>query len=274
MHEDIDLTRQETHFAFGKNWASYAAGAGAEELAEARRGLAELLGPDLGGRRFLDIGCGSGIHALAAVSLGAGEVLAVDIDPDSVATTRRMLETHAPGSRWTVRQASVFELDPATTGTFDVVYSWGVLHHTGDMERAVRNAAALVAPGGEFAIALYRRTLCCGLWKIEKRWYAKASPEAQRVADRIYTRAFGIGLAATGRRLSTYVAGYRGRRGMDFAHDVRDWLGGWPYESISAEQVDRLLVPLGFELRKLVGRRGLEVGAFGVGCNEYVYRRT
>lgn len=134
-----NLTRQETHFAFGNNWASYARSIGRPQIDEAVAGLSRLLGGErLDGKRFLDIGSGSGLHALAAFELGAAEVVALDIDPDSVETTRAVLALHAPGRPVEVAQASVFDLSPAQYGRFDVVYSWGVLHHTGDMLRGGR----------------------------------------------------------------------------------------------------------------------------------------
>lgn len=273
MRRDSDLTRQETHFAFGKNWASYAAGIGDSQLEQARHGLARLVGDDLRNKRFVDIGCGSGVHALAALSLGASEVVAIDIDPDSVSTTRALLQAHAGESAWSAHHASVFELDYTSLGDFDVVYSWGVLHHTGDMSRAIRCAARLVRPSGDFALALYRRTLLCELWKAEKKWYTAADAQGQMRAERIYISAFRAGLAFTGRSLSEYIADYHNERGMDFYHDVRDWLGGWPYESITAWHVDRLLEPLGFARTRMFGKTGVGIGLFGVGCNEYVYKR-
>ncbi len=147
-----DLTQAETHFAFGKNWATYAEKITAAEIAEAEKGLRKLLGERLDGLRFLDVGCGSGLHALAALRLGAREVVAVDIDADSVATTLAVLSRWSPAANFRVERQSVFELAPENVGTFDVVYSWGVLHHTGDLRRALRQAAALVGEGGRFAL--------------------------------------------------------------------------------------------------------------------------
>src|SRR6266446_6943680 len=128
MLNDRDLTLQEAHFAFGRNWAAYAEKITQAEIEEAMRGLSRLLGNErLDGKRFLDIGSGSGLHSLAALRLAAREVVAVDIDADSVATTRVVLERHTPGEDFRVVRASVFELDSISLGTFDVVYSWGVL---------------------------------------------------------------------------------------------------------------------------------------------------
>src|SRR5262249_22449192 len=147
VSEPNDLLRQESHFAFGKNWASYARLVSETQIAEAVRGLRKLVGDDLSGQSFLDIGCGSGLHPLPALRLHAQPVVGVDIDPDSVATSRQLLEAAAPGETWQVLQSSVFDL-PDAVGQFDVVYSWGVLHHTGDMHRALARATRFVKPGG------------------------------------------------------------------------------------------------------------------------------
>lgn len=272
-----DLTKLESHFAFGENWASYAAGIGEPEIAQARRDLARLLGSDsLAGRTFLDIGCGSGLHSLAATRMGAQRILACDLDPASVRTTRTLLERFEPSASCEATECSVFSLSPDGLGTFDVVYSWGVLHHTGNLDRALAIAASLVAPGGVFIVALYRKTLLCPFWKLEKRWYSKASQEQQRLAQRLYTSVFRLGLRLTGRDPGAYVASYRSKRGMDFAHDVHDWLGGHPYESMSAARVDKKLRNLGFERRRAFTTSSAmqRLGILGSGCDEYVYERS
>ncbi len=274
-----DLIRQEAHFAFGKNWASYARSIGRREIDEAVAALSRLLGGErLDGKRFLDIGSGSGLHALAAFELGAVEVVALDIDPDSVETTRAMLAAHVPDKPVQVAQASVFDLSPAQYGRFDVVYSWGVLHHTGDMLRAIRTAAMLVDEGGRFVFALYRRIWMDAFWRREKRWYAKTSPQNQARARALYVALFRLGLRITGQRFADYVAAYTQHRGMDFHHDVHDWMGGWPYESILAQEVESLMNELGFtRLYELVAPGligGRRVGVLGSGCDEYVYRRV
>lgn len=278
---DRDLLSAQSHFAFGRNWASYAELIGEPQITEAERGLTRLLGGgSLAGKRFLDIGCGSGLHSLAALRMGVNELLATDIDLDSVATARAVLDRHAPGAQYAVQKVSVFDLDPARTGLFDVVYSWGVLHHTGDMSRALRSAAALVAPGGIFVFALYRKTLLCGAWKLEKRWYAYAGSGTQRILRFIYLTLFRIGLRMTGRSFKGYVKNYK-IRGMDFYHDLHDWLGGYPYESILPDEVAQLMSDAGLmPVRSFVRENwfsrsfGRHCGLFGSGCNEYVYTRT
>src|SRR5579864_4745077 len=95
MDKSVDLLDQRAHFAFGENWADYARQVTEGEIQQAVIDLRRLGGGELTGKRFLDIGCGSGLHALAALRLGASEVVAVDIDPQSVATARRMLQEYA-----------------------------------------------------------------------------------------------------------------------------------------------------------------------------------
>jgi 2-polyprenyl-6-hydroxyphenyl methylase/3-demethylubiquinone-9 3-methyltransferase len=266
----------EVRFAFGTNWASYAHGVDDGNVEQAESGLRALLGPDgLAGKRFLDIGSGSGLHALAAIRLGATEVCAFDIDAHSVATTEAMLRQRAPARVFKVLHRDILTVEPDEFAGFDVVYSWGVLHHTGAMCEAVRRAAALVGPGGLFAFALYRKTWLCGLWRVEKRWYAQASARQQRAAQAVYRVLVRLGCLATGRRYREHVRNYRSNRGMDFDHDVHDWLGGYPYESIAPAEVDRMLAALGFEpvARNIRTDPKSLSGLLGSGCDEYVFRR-
>src|SRR5215211_2712164 len=136
-----------------------------------------------------------------------------------------------------------------------------------------RPSAARVAPGGLFAFALYRRTRLCGVWRREKRWYAAARPSAQAMARRIYVALLRAKFVVTGGDFRTYVANYKSARGMDFLHDVHDWMGGYPYESITPAEVDGRMRTLGFEhVRSFTQTASL--GLFGSGCDEYVYRRS
>jgi len=271
MSESSDLLDQKSHFAFGKNWASYAKLVTDAQVEEATANLRRLAGDNLEGKRFLDIGCGSGLHALAALRLGAREVVALDIDPDSVVTTRELLQARASGRPWSVKEVSVFALHPDSIGLFDVVYSWGVLHHTGNMSRALRVASALVERDGQFIFALYRRTRLCWFWRLEKRWYARASGGAQARARSIYVGLLRLRLGKEA--FDRYVEGYGQTRGMDFSHDVHDWLGGWPYESISPTETDRLMQQLGMRRLRAFVQPVKTTGVFGSGCDEYVYAK-
>jgi len=158
-------------------------------------------------------------------------------------------------------------------GRFDVVYSWGVLHHTGAMCEAIENTAQLVVPGGTLALALYRKTPLCWFWALEKEWYCRASETAQARVRGLYVGLLRAAFTLVRRDFSSYVSNYSGHRGMDFAHDVYDWLGGHPYESIGPDDLNKMLGQLSFrQVRANV--HSAAIGLFGSSCNEYVYRRT
>ncbi len=268
--------KPDLRFEFGRNWNSYSALVTDAQIEEATGGMTRLLGEgSLRGRTFLDLGSGSGLHALAALRLGADSVCAADIDAESVATTRSMLARYGGAERSGAIRQDILSASPEQLSTFDVVYSWGVLHHTGQLQNAMRRAAALVAPGGVFAFALYRKTWCCRLWALEKRWYVRAGESSRRRARAVYRFAVRAGLGLIGRSFAGYVQTYRTRRGMDFEHDVHDWLGGYPYESVSPREVDALMQSLGFVAAYRSTRSDLfsRSGLLGSGCDEYVFRR-
>jgi len=170
----MSLTERKTHFEFGENWKSYAKTIDQRRIDSAIEGVKKLFPDGLVGKTFLDIGCGSGLHSLAALSLGAASVAAVDIDENSVSTTQELLTRYAPGLKWTAKVISILDASPETLGKFDVVYSWGVLHHTGDMWRAIERATQFVHSGGRFAIAIYSATVFDSMWKAEKKFYSQA----------------------------------------------------------------------------------------------------
>lgn len=265
----------DARFGFGRNWKSFVAGIGEKSIIEAENGLRRLF-PDgaLAGRRFLDIGCGSGLSMLAALRLGAVSAQGIDLDRESVEAAEALLSRHAAGRDWSVRQSSILDADPAALGTHDIVYSWGVLHHTGSLWQAMDRAVALVAPGGRFAFAIYRRTPLCGFWKLEKRLYI-ALPEIGQTAVRAaYKAAFLLALAMTGRNPRRYVAEYHGARGMDWHHDVHDWLGGYPYESTDPGEIAAFLRRRGFALERQIEHPPVALGIFGSHCDEFVALRA
>jgi 2-polyprenyl-3-methyl-5-hydroxy-6-metoxy-1,4-benzoquinol methylase len=263
---------RSSHFEFGENWRDYAKLIDETRIVEAVKGLQKLFPEGIAGKRILDIGCGAGLHALAALKIHAREVIAFDIDENSVATTRSLLTFHMPKENWRADVASVFDLTPDKIGTFDIVYSWGVLHHTGDMWRAIETASRLVAPGGQFAIAIYAKTELAALWRIEKQIYSMAPRFVQTVMRFLYVMAFLSAKAATGVDPIAYVRNYKKNRGMNFSHDAHDWLGGYPYEEATASEVHNRIAAMGFkEVRSF--RHPLALGLFGSRCHEFVFAR-
>lgn len=266
------MAEDTVRFAFGENWLSYADTLDPGKIDEAVASLRAFFPSDrIRGARFLDIGCGSGLFSLAAVKLGAREVVAVDYDPDSVAAATSVLERHAPTGAWRCMRDDVLAMTPERLGDFDIVYSWGVLHHTGEMYRAIDSASKFVKPGGSFLIALYGKTRFCGFWEWEKRCYARFKPWFPILAKSLYKPMVLLRLLLGGQNPKRYIETYRTRRGMNWHHDVEDWLGGYPYESITPEDATRFVTARGFVCRRSVTES--RVGVFGTGCDEYLFER-
>ena len=269
------LTDLSQHFRFGENWQSFLSTVTEDVIAEAEAGLLRLF-PDnvLQGARFLDIGCGSGLHLLSALRLGVSEARGVDLDPASVAATRTLLEERQPNAVCSAETRSVFDMTPDDDGRWRVVYSWGVLHHSGDMWNAIARAAALSEMNGFFALALYRKSAFCGFWRAEKWLYSKSPDFVQSVIRAIYKTIYRAGLLATGRNPAVYERSYKSARGMDWHHDVHDWLGGYPYESAAPREITDFLGRRGFSLVRQFQRPAAISGLLGTHCDEYVFQRT
>lgn len=257
------------HFRFGENWQSFSTLIDEPRIAEAVRGMQRLVSrEDLEGKRFLDIGCGSGLSMVAALRLGATEVVGTDIDPDSILAARDVLSRFAATKAWRLQRCDVFDMESNAFGIFDVVYSWGVLHHTGDMWNALIQTGKFVKQNGLLVLALYHKTPMCRFWRIEKRFYANAPAWQQRAVRSLYKAAFALRLIMSGQHFN------QSRRGMDRHHDVHDWLGGYPYESALPREVVRRLKNNGFVIEKVLENCAGSVGLFGTGCDEYVARRN
>ena len=258
-------------YDFGRNWAELASRFDIANVEQSATDLMRLVG-DLQGRTFLDIGCGSGLHSTAALKLGAKSVHAVDYDPDCVATTQAVLSRFESDANWKVNRADVLDISTLPAEHFDIVYSWGVLHHTGNMWKAIENAASRVAPGGRFCIALYLKTPFCGAWTVEKKLYAQ-NKWLRPLIKWPYVAAFMLGKMIRSGDAISYVRSYKSRRGMEFLVDVDDWLGGYPYESVAPEELKRFVSNLGFVLEDKFGERA-GVGLLGTGCGEWRFVKS
>ncbi len=237
------MARAPITFSFGRNWQKYLDSMPETAVERTVQYVRDWLG-DLKGLTLLDIGSGSGLTALAAHRLGA-TVRTFDADPASVAATERLA-----GGKWENGAGSILDKDfVASLGTFDVVSSWGVLHHTGDVWTAIDNAASLVRPGGRLWIALYTRTHAERRSLRTKRMY-NVSPD---VVKRVWRGAYGIAKLgkATLRRDFHPMRRYQEERGMSWWRDTEDWLGGLPYQPVGPGEVLARLRPSGFDLERL-----------------------
>jgi len=255
-------------FCFGKNWRSYSKTIDKRSYQRAKCSLNTLI-PDIKGKTFLDIGCGSGLFSFAALALGANKVVGIDIDPEcvevSVRNTRRLsaFEAGIDTARVTYLKASILD-DGLDLGKFDIVHSWGVLHHTGDMWRALRKACELVRyPDGVLVVAIYNRHITSAPWK----WIKKAYIHSPGILKALMT---GLLLPAMyfSKMLIYRVNPFSMRRGMNFYHDGVDWIGGYPYEYASIPEVIEFSGSIGFVVVKVIK------GPNPVGCNEFILKRA
>lgn len=262
-------------FDFGENWKSFsgtALQAGRVDAARAAfRGLTADI--DLKGSSFLDIGFGQGLGVCLAQEAGAA-VCACDINPkcvEALDVTARWFPAFDP-SALSLTVGSI--LNPATVrdlrahprardGGFDVVHSWGVLHHTGNMRLALDHATSLVRPGGHFIVAIYNTHWSSPAWRLIKHGYVTSPAPARRLLLGLLSPAIYLAkFAATGRNP------LRQERGMDFWHDVVDWVGGYPYEHASIRELASMVTARGFALQKAIP------ATVPTGCNQFVFRKS
>jgi 2-polyprenyl-3-methyl-5-hydroxy-6-metoxy-1,4-benzoquinol methylase len=267
-------TKKNERFAFGANWCDFIGVVDESRVTAAVDSLTTSLGTSsLAERSFLDVGCGSGLFSLAAHLLGA-RVRAFDYDAASVEAATALRDRFAHAGAWGVEQGSVLDdTYAASLGRFDVVYAWGVLHHTGDLWHALRTAADLVAPDGMLFVAIYNdQGLQSRVWRRVKRGYTRSGPLVRYllIAGGYLYLERRRPLAALARVLRCRAAPARPPRvrGMSARHDLVDWVGGYPFEVARPEQVFAFVHELGFELRHLATCGG------GLGCNEYVFERV
>ncbi len=263
-------------FEFGENWSRFLSTLDEGRVARAEESLRQMLEVGgLEGKSFLDIGSGSGLFSLAARRLGA-RVHSLDYDPRSVACTAELRRRYFDGdARWTVEGGSALDEEYISSlGQFDVVYSWGVLHHTGEMWRALANAALPVAAGGRLFVAIYNDTGSQSeRWKWIKRTYNRLprplrSPFALAVMAPEEGKAMLRALVHL--RPSEYTSRwtrYDQNRGMSRWHDIMDWVGGHPYEVAKPEEIFDFYRARGFTLTRL------KCGGIGLGCNEFVFAK-
>lgn len=265
---DHEIARGE-RFPFGANWRRFLSVLNDTRIRDAEDSLRKALDVvDLRGKTFLDVGSGSGLFSLAARRLGA-TVTSFDYDPQSVACARELKRRYFPyDDGWQIEQGSALDADYVRSkGLFDVVYSWGVLHHTGSMWRALANTATPVAATGRLVIAIYNdQGLVSVVWRNVKRVYC-SGVLGRAIVCSVFIPYFVlrgvVGDILRGRSpFRRYIQPTT--RGMSAFYDWFDWLGGLPFEVAKPDAIVGFYRERGFDLRKLATVRGL-------GNNEFVF---
>lgn len=253
-------------FSFGKNWYNFIKTVDDESVRLAEKELLHWFDiSDIQNKEIIDIGCGSGIHSFAFFKHHPQKLISFDYDEYSIKSTEFFHKKAGNPANWILMQGSI--LDDSfinQLGKFDIVYSWGVLHHTGNMWKAIENAAELVKEGGKFLVALYvkgpryeyhlaiKKEYNAGSWLRKKRWEFR------------YIIAWMKKLKKEGK--NPFKLNQKLYRGMSIYHDIKDWLGGLPYEVASKEEVVGFLSGKGFNLIKI------EEADEG-GCSTYLFQK-
>jgi Ribosomal protein L11 methylase len=277
--------RMKITFSFGRNWKNYVRTVDQRVIEEAKLSLLRYLPENAyKDKTFIDVGCGSGLFSLAALLLGCKQVISFDLDPESIEATKLLQEKFKylipSSSKWDVFLGNILDEGLVNTlkGQGDIVYSWGVLHHTGNMWKAIENTSHLVKDHGYLIIALYNHAPSSEFWLKVKKFY-NANPIIQPILILLYGTYASLGFMIRRRTLSL-----RRERGMHVFYDAIDWLGGLPYEFACFDEVKEFVESFGFSLigspTKLPCGKGVPSSIFdklrakNTGCNEFVFKKS
>jgi 2-polyprenyl-3-methyl-5-hydroxy-6-metoxy-1,4-benzoquinol methylase len=262
-------------FDFGRNWDAFSRTAlTPERIDSARKSFLQLMDRiPMRDRTFLDIGFGQGLSLLLAAEAGA-KVTGCDINPLCGEVLRRNQQFFTPSvSCMEIPTVIGSILEPAvienlrqkaqrTEHRYDIVHSWGALHHTGEMHAAIANAVSLVSENGYLVLAIYNRHWTSPIWEVIKRVYVYSPMVIQHVLAGLLLPFISIAKFATTRKNP-----FSQERGMDFYYDVIDWVGGYPYEFAAINEIQAKMELLSFKCLKVIPAK------VPTGCNEFVFKR-
>jgi len=271
----VDSSDGRERFGFGSNWQKYSLLIDEERIKRAEESLKKMLGiSDLRGLTFIDVGCGSGLFSLAAMRMGAALVRSFDYDRASVECALSLKNRFYPSSDgWMIERGSILDDEYVKKlGRYDIVYSWGVLHHTGNLKKAMENVSAMVREnGGLLFIAIYNtQRVLTPVWKIVKKRYVRGSWFTKKLLLGGYVfycllRWFVSDILRLKNPLARW-QNYKHNRGMSFVRDAEDWVGGYPFETATIDDVRGFYESRGFTLLKAVP-------SGGSGNNEFVFKK-
>ncbi len=270
LYEDI----YKKNFSFGKNWSEFLKKLDKEKIEDAKNSLKNFSGLEtFKGKVFVDIGCGSGLFSLCALLLGAKKVVSVDIDDSSINCAKFLRNKYSYSQeKWEIIKGSALDKEFINSlPKADILYSWGVLHHTGNMYEAFENVEKLSKKKTLFYLAIYNEfngVPTSKTWRKIKKFYSSSGKISRKLMEIIYISYYVLGLLVYGRNPIKYIKKYNKNsvRGMDFFTDAKDWLGGYPYEYATTGKIKDYFEQKGFKLLKIRKSRR-------EGCNEFLFRK-
>ncbi len=271
LYEDI----YKKKFSFGKNWQFFLKKLDNKKIELAKKSLTDFTKlKNFKDKTFIDIGCGSGLFSLCACLLNAEKVISIDVDENSVSCAKYLRNKFKINPEiWEIKTGSALDSDfLKNQGEFDIVYSWGVLHHTGYMWKALENVIPLIAKDGSLYLAIYNEFKGfpnSKTWAKIKKFYSNHGKIIRKIIEMGYISYYILGLLAHGKNPIKYIKNYgqKGARGMSFYRDAVDWLGGYPYEFASTKEIIDFYGGKNFKLITLKKAKR-------EGCNQYLFQKN
>lgn len=251
------------YFDFGENWTNFSQNAfSKEKIDETKESILKLIDKEaIKDKTFIDVGCGSGLFTISACSLGASQSTGIDISPKCIQAAISNAEKYFPEKKIIFKQQSILDKFDSNI-KYDIVYSWGVLHHTGKMWEAIKNTTNLVSDKGLLVIAIYNKHWSSKSWNFIKRIYNLSPKIVKKLMIYLFYAVIFIA-----KFLVTFKNPLNKKRGMNFYYDVIDWVGGYPYEYASKNEIQDFVENLGYTLIKY------QPATVPTGCNEFVFKK-